>query len=308
VPEDSKLNLFASSPVMKQLVYRVQRFAPRKRPILLLGESGTGKTWLAARIHEMSPFRDGEFVCRPAPHLEPTGLTELAGHSDTAYTGARRSEPGALEQAFNGTLFIDEIGSASAEVQKLLVTFTEATVVRRMGGQRTVPVRFRLITATNEPIGPLMKKHAFRKDLYWRISTYILHLPPLRERKGDIAAWARALLAEEARKEELPVPKLSPSALQRLRDHPWLGNLRELTTVLARTLALVPDQPVLHAEDLVFEEFDSAGNPKREKLTPARIRLALEQHPESRQQAAEALGITDRHLRRVRPKPPSGPA
>jgi two-component system response regulator HydG len=287
---------------MKQLAHRAKLFAQRRHPILLLGESGTGKTWLAQRLHALSPFRTGKFVPVPAPQLESLGLPTLVGHSDNAYTGARRSEPGAIEEAMNGTLFLDEVGVASPEVQNLLVTLVEASEVQRLGERRRIPVRIRLMAATNEPLKLRVKEGRFRGDLYWRLATMSLYLPPLRERRNDIPDWARQFLNEEAHYEELPVPSLSPDACRRLMEHDWPGNLRELRSVLARTLALVPHRAVIEADDLDFNASDASGKPARTVLTEDRVRRAMERSGGNRTRAAEELGVTARHARRIAPR------
>ncbi|HET7602833.1 MAG TPA: sigma 54-interacting transcriptional regulator [Gemmatimonadales bacterium] len=301
MPPDVQSLLLGHTPPMKQLAHRARLFAQRRRPILLLGESGTGKTWLAQRLHDLSPFRAGKFVPVPAPQLEALGLPTLVGHSDHAYTGAKRSEPGAMEEAINGTLFLDEVGVASPEVQNLLVTLVEASKVQRLGERRRIPVRIRLMAATNEPLKLRVEQGRFRGDLYWRLKTFSLYLPPLRKRKHDIPDWARQFLMEEADYEGLSAPVLSPGACQRLIEHEWPGNLRELKSVMARTLALLPDQPIIEADDLDFDASDPSGKPARVALTEDRVCRAIKRNGGNRTRAAEELGVTERHTRRILP-------
>jgi DNA-binding NtrC family response regulator len=228
--------LVGTSPPMRRLAAEVQRVAALEAPVLLLGESGTGKDVVARAIHALSGRR-GRYVPLNAGALgESLADSELFGHCRGAFTGAVQARAGAFEQADRGTLFLDEIADLAPSIQVKLLRAVEDGEVRQLGGNVPLKVRTRLIAATWAPLEQRILAGAFRADLFHRISTFVIRLPPLRQRRSDIPALAAALLG--ARCEELGPRQLSAGALARLETYAFPGNVRELFSIVYRAAAL----------------------------------------------------------------------
>ncbi len=231
------LDVFAgSSQALTQLKRSILLFANADAPVLITGESGSGKELAAHTLHRLSSRRDGPLKIVHCGAIPMSLLeAELYGSEPGAYTGAVR-RPGLFEQASGGTLFLDEIGEMSPEGQMKLLRIIEAQHVTRIGGHRQIPIDVRIICATNRDIKKLVAQGGFRSDLYFRIRTLPITLPPLRNRKEDIPALALQVLQQQACNMENPV---SYSALVKLTKHDWPGNVRELrnTLQLAQVLA-----------------------------------------------------------------------
>ncbi len=205
-------------------------------PVLISGESGTGKELFAHAIHNHSPRKSHPFVkinCAAIP--ENLLESELFGYDPGAFTGAgTRGKPGKFELAHRGTIFLDEIGDMPASMQPKLLRVLEEKAVERVGGNRVIPLDFRVIAATNQDLKQLMGEGRFRSDLYYRLNVIPLHLPPLRDRTGDIRLLAEHLLRKTADQTGRQAPLLSPKALELLENHTWPGNVRELANALER--------------------------------------------------------------------------
>jgi DNA-binding NtrC family response regulator len=228
--------LIGSSGPMRRLAEEVRRVAVLAAPVLLLGESGTGKDVVARAIHALSGRR-GRYVPLNAGALgEALADSELFGHCRGAFTGAVQARSGAFEQADRGTLFLDEVADLAPAIQAKLLRTIEDGEVRQLGGVSPIKVRTRLIAATWAPIEQRVDAGSFRADLYHRISTFVIRVPALRQRKSDIPALARALLA--SRVDELGERHLSPAALERLNTYNFPGNVRELFSIVYRAAAL----------------------------------------------------------------------
>ena len=238
---------------IRRLRETAMKVANSQSPVLIQGETGTGKGVLATWLHESGPRAEEAFV-----DLNCAGLTkdflesELFGHEKGAFTGASNMKPGLLEVGHRGTIFLDEIGDIDPAVQPKLLKVLEEKKIRRMGDVRDRFVDIRLIAATHQDLRHLIETKAFRGDLYFRISTVPLSIPPLRERGDDIPFIAQALLARISSDMAHPRAELSPQAVERLRAYYWPGNIRELRNVLERAL-LFTDATVLEARDLFFE-------------------------------------------------------
>ena len=242
--------LVGSSTGMRRLFSEIERVAPTDATVLLLGESGTGKDLVARSIHSASPRAREAFVAVNVSALAETlAEAELFGHERGAFTGAVASRPGRFELAQRGTLFLDEIGTLSAAVQAKLLRAIEAREIERVGGRRTIPVDFRLVSATNEDLEARVADRSFREDLFYRINTLVIAIPPLRERKGDVPLLAAQFLSRFAAKHRRPARRLSPAVLERLEAHPWRGNVRELEHVL-EMLVLFAEAEEIDEEDL----------------------------------------------------------
>src|ERR1700681_645206 len=248
------LNPFlGESASMRRLAETAAKVANSQSPVLIQGETGSGKGVLATWLHENGPRAEESFV-----DLNCAGLTkeflesELFGHEKGSFTGAINTKPGLLEVGHRGTIFLDEIGDVDFNVQPKLLKVLEEKKFRRMGDVRDRFIDVRLIAATHQDLRQMIETKTFRSDLYFRISTVPLAIPPLRERQDDIPAIAHSLLLRICSDMALPRAQLSGKAVERLRSYYWPGNIRELRNVLERAL-LFSDRPVLEAGDLAFE-------------------------------------------------------
>ncbi|MCB2102383.1 MAG: sigma 54-interacting transcriptional regulator, partial [Rhodobacterales bacterium] len=254
--------LIGESPAFMTLIGRVSRAAPLDRPVLVIGERGTGKELIAARLHFLSRRWDRAFVKVNCAALPETLLeTELFGHEAGAFTGADRRRAGRFERAHRGTLFLDEIADAGLAVQEKLLRVIEYGEMERVGAEAPLSVDVRVLGATNVDLPAAADAGRFRHDLLDRLAFDVITLPPLRERAEDIPLLAdrfgRAMAAEL---EWDGWPGLSPDAQAALVRHPWPGNVRELRNVVERAVYRwpEPDRPV---DDLVFDPFQSRWRP-----------------------------------------------
>jgi len=230
------LGLVGESEVMVRLRARLRQLARLTAPVLVLGESGTGKDVVARAIHRLSA-RTGSYVpLNMAAFSEGLIDAELFGHQRGAFTGAEATRPGAFEQADGGTLFLDEIADFSPGGQAKLLRVIEDGLVRSVGATTSRRVDVRIVSATCAPLSERVLEQRFRHDLYHRLSTLVVEVPPLRERRGDIPALARVLLERMAG--EVGQKQLSPPALDLIASATWLGNVRELQKTLYRAAAL----------------------------------------------------------------------
>lgn len=218
----------------------VHKVSPLESPVLLLGETGTGKEVIANAIHNLSLRKDGPFIrvncgAIPASLLD----SELFGYEKGAFTGAIARKRGRIERAQGGTLFLDEIGELTAEAQIRLLRVLQEKEIDRVGGNETVRVNIRVIAATHRNLEEMMEKQKFRADLFFRLRVFPISIPPLRERKDDIPALTRHFIQQKSR--EMKRPKIlfpSPDAMTRLMDYHWPGNIRELENAVERSLIL----------------------------------------------------------------------
>jgi DNA-binding NtrC family response regulator len=233
VPDDG---LVASSPQMQAVLEQVARLAPLPYPILVTGESGSGKEGVARALHTRGPSASGPFVAVNAGGL-PASLveSELFGHEKGAFTGAAATRRGVFEQADGGTLFFDEIGELPLELQARLLRVLETWEVRRLGGERSFRVNVRLLCATHRDLLAMVRSGTFREDLYYRVAQLAVHVPPLRDRPRDVEALADFFLAKE--RSQVGVRRFTEEAHVRLLVHPWPGNARELRNVVVRVAA-----------------------------------------------------------------------
>jgi two-component system response regulator AtoC len=239
---DSKFgleNIIGESPAMKEIFEIVQQVAPTRATILITGESGTGKELVAKAIHQLSPRAKQPFVTVHCAALAPTLLeSELFGHEKGAFTGAHERRVGRFEQAQGGTLFLDEIGEIDATIQVKLLRFLGERTFERVGSNKTLSADVRLVTATNKNLAELVKAGKFREDLFFRLHVVDIHLPPLRERAGDIPLLAQNFLREFAKENGKPVNDFTADALEALMNHHWQGNVRELRTAIEHAVVL----------------------------------------------------------------------
>jgi DNA-binding NtrC family response regulator len=285
------------SPAIRALREQAIRVASSDKPVLIQGETGTGKGVLAGWLHANGPRSEECFLDLNCAGLSCELLeTELFGHEKGAFTGAVASKAGLLEVADRGTFFLDEIGDMDLAVQPKLLKVLEEKRFRRLGDVRDRQVDVWLIAATHQDLSALVEEKRFRSDLYFRISTLRLRLPPLRERVEDIPMLAQEFLLHIASELPRSLLTLSTRALHRLERHPWPGNIRELRNVLERA-ALLSSGSVLEENDLGFDLEREAPADALDGLTlrEAERRLierALAEEHGNVEQAAARLGIS----------------
>jgi two-component system nitrogen regulation response regulator NtrX len=303
--EDAEMGIIGGSPAIERMREQVRRIAPSSGRVLVTGENGAGKELVAIALHALSKRVAGPFVklnCAAIPKdlLE----SELFGHERGAFTGAVQAKKGRLEMADGGTLFLDEIGDLALEAQAKLLRAIETGELERVGGTRTARVDARLIAATNRDLSEAVKAGDFREDLYFRLNVLPIAVPPLRERRGDIARLAAHFLAQFAAAEARPCPSLSDDARQLLEDYHWPGNVRELRNLSERAIVLV-DGDTIEAADLLpwlesqpdeSEDAGLKGKVARSEIDG--IRRALETADWNVTQAAAGLGIDRTNLHR----------
>jgi transcriptional regulator with GAF, ATPase, and Fis domain len=239
--------LIGASPCMQRLHEEIRRVALLEAPVLLLGESGTGKDVIARAIHALSARSGGYLALNAGALGETLADSELFGHRRGAFTGAIQNRPGAFELANRGTLFLDEIAELAPAIQVKLLRAVEEGEVRPLGGTSGIKVKTRIVTATWAPLEQRIERGQFRADLFHRISTFVIDVPPLRQRKSDIAALAASLLFRK--QEELGDRCLSVDALARLSAYNFPGNVRELFSIVYRAAASSRSREI-RAEDI----------------------------------------------------------
>ncbi len=238
------------SPAIQEVVGLIHKLADSNLTVLVQGETGTGKEPAARALHEESSRRDGPFVAVDCGALPENLLeSELFGHERGAFSGADRRKPGQFELATGGTLFLDEIGNLSLALQAKLLRVLQERQVRPVGAVKAFAVDARIIAATNTPLEGAAKSGHFRQDLYYRLAECTLQLPPLRNRREDIAPLAQRFREEACREFQKPVTALSEKALALLEAHTWPGNVRELRNALRQGVLLTPDSTI-HGEQI----------------------------------------------------------
>lgn len=243
--------IIGESDALRKLVRLIRMVSRKSPPVLISGESGTGKELVARAIHEMSGRRDKPFVAINCGAIPENLLEdELFGHVRGAYTDAKTTRIGRLEEANNGTVFFDEIGEMRPALQVKLLRVLEDRTVQRLGSNQVVPIDFRIIAATNADLKKKIEDGEFREDLFYRLNVVPIHTPPLRERKADIPLLAQHFLKMFAQHYQ-EVPKtLAPTALRALTNHEWPGNIRELKNVIELGFILSGERDVIQVEDL----------------------------------------------------------
>jgi transcriptional regulator with PAS, ATPase and Fis domain len=252
-PSAGRSGLIGDAPATEHLRTQLLRVASARSTVLLLGESGVGKEVAARLLHERSLRRDGPFVAVSCAALPDSLLeSELFGHEKSAFTGAAGAKPGRFELAHGGTLFLDEIGDIPSQTQVKLLRALQEREVSRIGGIKSVPVDVRVVAATNRDLYKAVQEGTFRLDLYYRLHVVPIRIPPLRERREDIAPLAEYFLARLAPQNEREFPGgLSSAAIDRLQSHSWPGNIRELQNAIEYAVVLAPEESdTIEAADL----------------------------------------------------------
>ncbi|WP_022852409.1 sigma-54-dependent Fis family transcriptional regulator [Thermodesulfatator atlanticus] len=291
------------NPAMQKVLALVRRVAPTKATVLLLGESGTGKTLTARLIHELSPRAEKPFVkinCAVLP--ENLLEAELFGYEKGAFTGAVSSKPGRLEEADGGTVFLDEIAELSLSLQAKLLRFIQEREFERLGSTKTKRVDVRIIAATNKDLLRLVREGKFREDLYFRLNVFPINIPPLRDRKEDIPLLINFIM-NRLSKEYARKLTLSPEVISFLVEYNWPGNIRELENFLER-LFIICDEGKVSLKDIqsLLRVRESQATQKEQKIptkepSAEEILDTLKRHNFIVARAAKELGLTFRQLR-----------
>jgi DNA-binding NtrC family response regulator len=291
--------IVGDSPPMQEMFRLIERVAPTDKPILIQGESGTGKELVARAIHEASPLADKPLVVINCAALPETLLeSELFGYEKGAFTGAVGMKPGLFEVADGGTLFIDEIGELALALQAKLLRVLEDGTLRRVGSVKERRVRVRLLAATNRDLQEEVRGKRFREDLFYRINVLTIHLPPLRERSGDLALLVKHFAGSEW--------YLGSDVVPMLERYSWPGNVRQLQNAIDRA-KILSDDDYIRVENLPPEIVSSAQKRAHpvtddidlETITRDHVLETYRRHANNKARTARALGIGRRTLYRL---------
>lgn len=291
------------SPVARDLYRLASLVAPTPMSVLIIGASGTGKEYVAHRIHEQSPRHAGPFVALDCGALtKELAASELFGHMKGSFTGATENKTGVFEQASGGTLFLDEVGNLSYDVQVQLLRALQERRIRPVGGTEERPIDIRLVCATNENLPEAILRGAFREDLYHRINEFTLHMPLLRERGEDVLEFARYFLAQANAELNRHIVDFAPDAQQALMGYAWPGNLREMRNVVVRAALLAEGAAYISAVQILLPQSAPASSATPLSIRPtadeelARIHEALQMTGGNKSRAAQLLGIDRKTL------------
>jgi DNA-binding NtrC family response regulator len=300
--DDDWQSLLGESPAIKRLLRDVQAIARHDATVLLQGETGSGKERVARLIHRLSARALKPFVICNCSAVVPTlAESELFGHEKGAFTGARRAKAGLFEAARGGTLFFDQIQELPLTLQPKLLRVLENREFTRLGATRPMKTDVRVIAAANRDLREAVGEKRFREDLFYRMNTATLTIPPLRERREDIPLLVEHFLAYFSKHFRKPTRLISRDAMNRLMAHPWEGNVRELRNAIERAVAVSRHRVITH-RDLTLDP-PARPSPYRPELAPAelisldelernQIRRVLELTGGNRERAAKALGLS----------------
>jgi len=308
IPPESVV--FGQSESMQALRSRLDRVATANVPVLIHGESGTGKDIIARLVHTCSPWKNGPFVKVNCPAIPGTLLeSELFGYERGAFTGAYGSKPGRVELAHRGTLFLDEISELDMPLQSKLLQLLQDGQFCRIGAQADKKVEVRIVCATNRKLEEEIANGNFRQDLFYRINVVNLYMPPLRERRSDISGLVHYFLEYYNRKYNCKAKPLSPELMEVLHKYHWPGNIRELENLVKRYVILGSEDVISNdlqprENDLLSADINLDGPISLKKLTRQATRQlerkiilkVLHNHHWNRKQAAKTLNISYRAL------------
>jgi two-component system, NtrC family, response regulator len=288
--------MIGSSPQMEEVFSTIRKVAPSDVPVLITGDSGTGKELVAKAIHSLSGRKDGPFVvinCGAIP--ENLLESELFGHEKGSFTGAHVQRKGRVELSQGGTLFLDEIGELPLGLQVKMLRFLQEQVIERVGGREQIAVDARVIAATNRDLKEGMKDGTFREDLYFRLGVITISLPCLREREGDILLLSNAFLKRYAEEGKRKLAGFTEEAVDALEAYEWPGNVRELENKIKRAVVMA-DGTKVRAEDLEMAKTgrreDRSLKDAREAVEREMVLKALTRNQQNMTRAAEELGVS----------------
>lgn len=312
-----KDNLLGEANSFLEVLEQVSRLAPLNKPVLIIGERGTGKELIANRLHFLSGHWDGPFISLNCAALNENLLdSELFGHEAGAFTGAQKRHPGRFERADGGTLFLDELATAPMLVQEKLLRVIEYGELERVGGSQPLQVNVRLVCATNADLPQMVAQDKFRADLLDRLAFDVVQLPPLRERQSDIMLLAEQFAIQMCRELGLPLfPGFSDYARETLLGYHWPGNIRELKNVVERSVYRHGSSD-MELDNIILDPFQRAEpahvTPTTSNNSPTLpldlrqfqhqqeqqlLEQSLEQAKYNQKRAAELLGLTYHQLR-----------
>jgi two-component system response regulator AtoC len=309
VPPDAVV--FGATEAMRQIRERLEKIAGANVPVLIQGESGTGKDILARMVHQLSPWRTGPYVKVNCPAIPGTLLeSELFGYEKGAFTGAFGTKPGRVEMAHRGTLFLDEISELDPSLQSKLLQLLQDGQFCRIGAQEDKKVEVRVVCATNRKLEHEIEAGTFRQDLFYRINVVNLYLPPLRERRADLEALVDYFLEQYNQKFNCRAKPLSSEMIATLKSYHFPGNIRELENMMKRYVILGSEEAITgdlvpHEPDLFSAEISIVDGPiSLKKLTRKAVHemerkiilRVLQHHHWNRKAAARALNISYRAL------------
>jgi len=281
------------SPAMRKVFGAIETVGPTDANVLITGESGTGKELVVRAIHAASMRRFHPLVVIHCGALTETLLeSELFGHEKGAFTGAQYRKKGKFEIAEGGTVFLDEIGDISLKTQTDLLRVLQEREITRVGGNQVIKVDFRCVAATNKNLELMIEEGRFRPDLYYRLNVFRIEIPALRERREDIPLLVEHFVRKFALAMNKRITRISPAAMDRLQQQPWMGNVRELENAIERAI-VVAQEPELGEQDFIFKAQPSlAGSGKSlEEMERAHILRVLEECGGNQSRAADILGI-----------------
>ena len=276
--------LIGDTPAMQQVRRLIDTIAPTDASVMILGETGTGKELVARSLHDKSRRADRAFIpvnCGALP--ENLVESELFGHRKGAFTGADAHRKGLFEVANGGTLFLDEVGELDKSVQVKLLRFLESGEIRKVGENEPFRVDVRVLCATNRDLREMVANELFREDLFFRLNTFEIYLPPLRERRADIGALANHLLLRHAARRGLTESTITPASIAVLSAHEWPGNIRELANMIERATILAGNGPILPEHLPTQLPMRSKPQPRRR---PRRWQGLISRSPRARRPSA----------------------
>jgi len=264
---------------MKLIQQQTVRFAKLDLPVLVIGETGTGKELLARALHESGPRAKAPFLAINCATLAENLLeSELFGYAPGAFTGSKQGgKPGLFELAENGTVFLDEIAELSVYLQAKLLRFLQEFTFRRIGGTQEIKVNVRIVCATHKDLDEMIGTGEFRDDLFYRLNVLSLNLPPLKDRAEDIPALTQRFAINAAEQVNIECPQFTKKAITRLQNAPWPGNIRELQNVIFRTLAIV-DKSVIDNDDICFTSLAKTHDEHPPSKTVTSLESAIESY------------------------------
>lgn len=304
-------SLVGTCAAMREVYKSIGRVSAQNVPVLITGESGTGKELVAIAIYQHGPRARGPFLAINCAAIPETLLeSELFGHEKGAFTGADRRRIGKFEQCNGGTLFLDELGDMPQAVQSKILRVTQEQKFDRVGGNETIRTDVRIIAATHHDLKAEAASGVFRQDLFYRLSVFTIHLPPLRDRGDDLRILVAHFIRRYCRELGRDVQQVAPEAMQRLKDYSWPGNVRELQSVIKQALlravgaTLIPAflPACFHPDRAEGEQGESATHPSPrgtlDEVERETIQRCLRESAGNRQRTAELLGISPRTLLR----------
>ncbi len=298
-------NMVGSSPAMKKVMTIALKVAKTDANVIILGENGTGKEVVARAIHRASPRHDNVFINVDLGAItESLFESELFGYKKGAFTDAKEDRAGRFEAANKGTIFLDEIGNLSQNLQSKLLSVLQSRKIVRLGSNKETPIDVRLICATNMPLYQMVSENKFRQDLLYRINTVEIALPPLRERLEDIEPLVELYLNVYCKKYKISKKRITAGTLKRLQKHDWPGNIRELQHAVERAVIL-SESNILQPTDFFMEETGdkkkddfSPDNMNLEEVEKVLVRKVIDKHGGNISRAAKELGLTRASLYR----------